>query len=367
MFGPAKSVNSLDAMLKSEFLLKGMVLCGYDAVTLGEADFRYGETFLATQLAASKLSFTSANIIDEADKKPYAAHFFKTTANQVSVGVIGVVGDDHIEQLEEASGLEGEALSAEPMAKAISAAQDEMGEVDLTVVLAHMSFATARDLSKEVSGVQVFVAAHEHEQPAGEQLGDSIVVRTGYDGKWIGRLNLEVNSQAKLTGASWSAPPLGEENKEDPELAALYEDYLERLATEAEKIVSEIPQETPKGGSYVGDSQCQSCHFTQATQWINTKHAKAFDTLVTSNHDYAPSCFPCHSTGFGFIGGFLLPDKTPTMKNVQCESCHGAGAEHVAAPAAGWTVPASTVCTSCHTPENSPDFDIGTYLPQVTH
>ncbi len=367
LFGPAQSVSSLDAMLKSEFLLKGMNLIGYDAVTLGETDFRYGETFLASQLEASKLDVTSANLVTKADKKPYAARYFKTTANKVTFGVIGVVGDEHVEALEEASSIDGEALTTEPMVDAIGEAQDEMGEVEVTSVLAHMSLEEARALSKKLTDVQVVVAAHERELPSGEQLDNTIVVRTGYDGKWIGHLNVEVNGQGKLTGASWNAPTLGDELKDDPDMATLYEDYLARLATEAEKIVEQIPQETPVGGSYVGDGQCQSCHFAQATQWVGTKHAHAFDTLVKSNHDYAPSCFPCHTVGFGYVGGFLLADKTPTMKHVQCESCHGAGAEHVAAPAKGWSVDPKTVCTNCHTPENSPDFDMGTYLPQVTH
>ncbi len=87
--------------------------------------------------------------------------------------------------------------------------------------------------------------------------------------------------------------------------------------------------------------------------------------MVATNHDYAPSCFPCHTTGFGFLGGSKLPDLTPDMAHVQCESCHGAGADHVAAPAPGWSNP-TTACANCHTADMSPDFSMVEYLPRVS-
>ncbi len=350
-----------------EYLLKGMDLCGYDAMTLGEEDFRFGETFLAERIAETDLAFTSANVVRQADELPYATQFFTKTVGETTVGVIGVLVEEAKEQVEAASSIDGVAVTVKSVASAISAAQAEMGEVDLVVVLAHMPIDSARDLAEELTEAQVVVATHEQAGPTGEQIDDRILVSTGYDGKWIGNLGLVISPQGDLSKATWEAVALDDSWEDDPELAALYQEYLERLETEAEKIVQDIPQETPVGGSYVGTPLCQSCHPIQAAQWAGTQHAQAFATLEQTNHDYSPSCFPCHSVGFGFIGGFLLPSLTPTMANVQCESCHGAGAEHVALPALGWSPPAVTQCTKCHTPENSPQFDMGTYLPQVQH
>ncbi len=366
-FGNASSISSLDDKLMAEYLLRGMNACGYDAMTLGEEDFRFGETFLAERLAELDFPVTSANVTRQTDGQPYAAPFVTKTIGQTTVGVIGVMLEEAREQVEEASSIAGVGVTIEPVTNSIEAALTAMGEVDLVVVLAHMPIEAARNLAEELPQVKVVVASHEKTTPIAEQVEKLALVSTGYDGKWVGNLGLVVNAEGNLSKATWEAAPLDDTWEDDPELAALYQEYLDRLATEAESIVNDIPQETPDGGSYVGSAACISCHPDQATQWATTQHAQAFATLEHTNHDFSPSCFPCHTVGFGYLGGFLLPTLTPDKANVQCEACHGAGADHVALPALGFAPPAVTQCTKCHTTENSPQFDMVTYLPQVQH
>jgi hypothetical protein len=366
-FGNPDAVSSLEDMLMAEYLLEGMDLCGYDAMTLGEEDFRFGETFLADRLAESSFVATSANVVRQHDGLPYGERFLKKTVGETDIGVIGVLHEEAREQVETSSSIDGVAVSVGSVAVAIAEAQAGLGEVDVTVVLAHMPAESARELADEVSGVDAIVATHDDVEPTAERVGDRMLVSPGYDGKWVGNLGLVLDDQGKLADFVWSAVALDAGFADDPELEALYQEYLERLETEAGNIVDEIPQEKPEGGSYVGGTQCQPCHGKEATQWQGTRHYRAFDPLEDTNHDYSPSCFPCHTVGFGYVGGFLLPSETPTMENVQCESCHGAGEEHMAQPAAGWSPSATTQCTRCHTPEHSPDFDMETYLPQVQH
>jgi len=366
-FGNPDAVSSLEDMLMAEYLLRGMDLCGYDAMTLGEEDFRFGESFLAERLGVSDFVATSANVVRQDDGLPYATLSFTKKVGETDIGVIGVLHEEAREQIETESSIDGVAVSVVPVATAIAAAQAGLGDVDVVVVLAHMPAESARELADEVTGVDVIVAAHDDMGPAAERVQDLMLVSPGYDGKWVGNLGLVLDEQGDLADFVWSAVTLDAGFADDPELEALYQEYLERLESEAGNIVDEIPQETPEGGSYVGGTQCQPCHGEQATQWQGTAHFRAFDSLEDTNHDYSPSCFPCHTVGFGYVGGFLLPSETPTMENVQCESCHGAGEEHMAQPVAGWSPSATTQCTRCHTPENSPDFDMDTYLPQVQH
>ena len=63
---------------------------------------------------------------------------------------------------------------------------------------------------------------------------------------------------------------------------------------------------------------------------------QAFSSLIVKNQDYNPECVICHVTGFGYTGGFKRPDQSQDRANVQCEMCHGAGAEHAAQPAPGY-------------------------------
>ena len=89
---------------------------------------------------------------------------------------------------------------------------------------------------------------------------------------------------------------------------------------------------------------CAKCHHVQYISWEKQPHAKAFESLkpgkrievkraANLNHmkDYTEDgeCLKCHTTGYGKPGGFVSLKKTPSMTNVQCESCHGPGSEYV--------------------------------------
>jgi 2',3'-cyclic-nucleotide 2'-phosphodiesterase (5'-nucleotidase family) len=368
--GSAQSVSTLDAKLKAEFLFKGMALVGYDAVALGEQDFRYGEDFLKAQFAESALKSLSANIMNLDGKSRYTAATTLLKREHYNVGVVSVLSTEHKAQLEDAHLLGGKALTISDTKAALVEGLAEIKSADLRVVLAHLSYDDARTLVSEVSGIDVMIIAHERQAPnAPHQVGSTILATTGYDGKWLGQLELYRDAdETWQMGSSTGAYPLDSGYGEDKELADLYQDYLERLKGEADKIVDAIKQETPAGGSYVGGEVCTGCHAKEAEQWATTSHAKALDTLVSSNHDYDPSCLKCHTTGFAYTGGFLLPDRTPTLGNVQCEMCHGAGANHVANPATGgWAQSPQSLCVGCHSGENSPQFDMTAYLPQVSH
>lgn len=123
-------------------------------------------------------------------------------------------------------------------------------------------------------------------------------------------------------------------------------------------------------GAFVGAQTCMGCHAQPYQQWSGTPHAHAWSTLVDEQRSMDFECFGCHVTGHGQEGGPVDPRKVGYLKAVQCESCHGAGAAHVAdpkgAPLAA-QVPEAT-CRGCHSVEQTGDrFDYKTYLPKVVH
>jgi 2',3'-cyclic-nucleotide 2'-phosphodiesterase (5'-nucleotidase family) len=366
LFGNLNSVHSLDDMLKGEYLLQGMEMCAYDAMTLGERDFRFGETFLTAQTGTTDIAVTSANTFLHSDGTPYATRFFTKDLGELTVGVVGMMSAEFKAEVAQVSSADGEQVDVGDPVTELYAALGEMGPVDLVVLLAHMPLTEAHLLAAELSGVDVMLISHEPMPPVPvSQIGDVWVAPVGYDGKWIGHLNLEV-ANGSVVSVDQQGGKLNDSVPDDPDLAAHYQNYLDELETKIEEIIDSIPEEVPPGGAYVGADVCATCHASHTTRWSTTAHSQAFDTLVVTNHDYAPSCFPCHATGFGYLGGFKLPELTPTMSDVQCESCHGAGADHAAAPAPGWSADPTTACANCHTAEMSPDFNMVTYLPQVT-
>jgi hypothetical protein len=108
---------------------------------------------------------------------------------------------------------------------------------------------------------------------------------------------------------------------------------------------------------------CGNCHVAHQGDWKGTAHAAAWSDLVGSGHQAANgSCDACHSVS---SYGNMAPAPAGYKKvadsayhDVQCESCHGAGFDHVSVPDAG-TAPLAQVfvdtaangpgtCAACH-------------------
>jgi hypothetical protein len=86
---------------------------------------------------------------------------------------------------------------------------------------------------------------------------------------------------------------------------------------------------------------CGNCHVLHQGDWSNTAHSNAY-ALLASNPDATDACFTCHTVSdkgnatAPLAGWDAVQDAA--YHDVQCESCHGPGLDHVMAPDA----PAST-------------------------
>ncbi|MCF7804424.1 MAG: hypothetical protein K9N46_14690 [Candidatus Marinimicrobia bacterium] len=105
---------------------------------------------------------------------------------------------------------------------------------------------------------------------------------------------------------------------------------------------------------YVGDEACGQCHGDTHTDWAETGHADAWASLQSSGHP-APYCEPCHTVNQVDTDGNSGYDEVPTAKfvDVQCESCHGPGSDHISGPSADnitsqEAILAEETCAVCH-------------------
>ena len=168
-------------------------------------------------------------------------------------------------------------------------------------------------------------------------------------------------------------------------LVADYNEQSERLAAAGKPVgikatVAGAPAEPAHAGppadvrvptaTYVGAAACVACHRAADSFWRATKHARALATREAAHRARAPACIGCHVTGYFQPGGTTeLAVATTKLRDVGCESCHGAGSAHVAAPRdAGKiarAVPAS-VCLGCHTPDQTNSgFDYAAFLGAI--
>jgi hypothetical protein len=131
---------------------------------------------------------------------------------------------------------------------------------------------------------------------------------------------------------------------------------------------------------YVGVKSCKMCHKKpeegeQFVKWSDSKHAKAFETLGTSEAKEAGKkagvddpqksgkCLKCHSTAYNFTETVATQD-VPVEEGVSCESCHGPGKNYkkkeimkvkADAIAQGLVEKPKEFCTKCHN-DQSPSW-----------
>ena len=134
--------------------------------------------------------------------------------------------------------------------------------------------------------------------------------------------------------------------------------------------------------AFVGASKCRTCHMSkkkgdQYGVWKSSKHAKAYETLLTEESKKAaekaghggkapeenPFCLKCHVTGWD-APAELLGSKYSREEGVTCETCHGPGKDYspikimrdkTAAVENGLIFSKKEDCLTCHN-EESPTF-----------
>jgi hypothetical protein len=80
---------------------------------------------------------------------------------------------------------------------------------------------------------------------------------------------------------------------------------------------------------------CGNCHVLHQGDWSNTAHANAY-SLLSGNPNATDACFTCHTVS-DRGNAIAAPAGWDNVQDaayhdVQCESCHGPGLDHVMAP-----------------------------------
>lgn len=347
----------------------GMDMLGYKAVNVGEGDLVFGDAFLATLADRVSFPFLSASVL-ASNAPPFPSHEIVDVAG-LSIGIAGLL-DDGFSEYAAAHSDPGRPLTLRETGDALQQGLTALGEdPHLKVLLAHCPYEELRVLLESNPGFDLVISGHDTNtvvQTQGELINGAWVVQAGWDGKTIGRLDLTFDRTGALTNVMGSFETLDNRWPDHPAMTTLHDEYLASVEAAIDDILAQYPvQDPPTGGSYEGRSNCRTCHQPEHDAWTQTKHAIAWETLAHQQRDYDPECFACHTTGFTYTGGFRLFPDTPAMGDVQCEMCHGAGADHAANPTLPYGHVDEATCTQCHVPLHSPSFDYPTYLPKIQH
>lgn len=145
------------------------------------------------------------------------------------------------------------------------------------------------------------------------------------------------------------------------------------ILAESKKRVNALGREQGKSQPvrasiyYSGSDKCIQCHGDEGRSWGATAHAKAYQTLVDKEQQYNSACLSCHMTGHSPDDRVQAIAFPTLLRNVGCETCHGPGRKHVAAPEK-WKLlvkPPPSLCLQCHVEEHDDGFDYGQDIMKV--
>ena len=202
----------------------------------------------------------------------------------------------------------------------------------------------------------------------GEPNKRPLVVSVGRYGRYVGKLQIRADEARDELRLSFSPVDVNESLPEAKSLVKLYEDY-QQLVKDANLLEEHPRYALPNGLEYTGSESCKACHEYEYEKWSTKAHAHAYATLEEEGSQYDPECVVCHVVGMEYVSGFVSEQKTPHLKNVGCENCHGPGSEHVRSQGVEETVEPKSACIDCHTPENSADYagNEQLYLEKIVH
>lgn len=239
---------------------------------------------------------------------------------------------------------------------------------DTVMVLVHGAESLAQALSRDAR-INILVRGHLDgpvKQPLNRTAKGQYILAAGHRGQRIGLAKLATGIPLKMLDNQVIALPKTIADHRD--LAGLYAQYdaeIVKWFRGKTLAMKDKPGKTEK--QFASDQVCGQCHTAIHDQWKKSRHATALDSLVRAGKHEDPECLACHTTGIGKSGGFISHSLTPELGNVQCEACHGAAQKHAEYPLSHQPVIAMDTCGSCHTPESSPSFNLGKYLPKIFH
>lgn len=348
--------------IKAEFLMESMRRMGYDAISLGDKDLVYGNRFVLDlkniPWISSNIDFNQEDIIPKARIKRYH--------DGLKVAILAVSDPDLFYDLKKHAGIKIEDPKTTIDKFLPQLRQSE--KPDLIVLLAHMRRESALKFL-DINGIDIVINGHiETETDVIDmdsvQAGGRIFVQPGPKGQKLGELRVAIDNQGQKSYKQ-KMVKLDSSVKNDGEMVKLYEEYDEKI--EALFFSSLADKKNNRRKNYASDSVCKTCHTETHDVWSNSRHAKAYSTLLRVNKAFDPECLKCHTTGFDKPGGFISEVDTPDLKNVQCEVCHGPGLMHADSPKPGFGAQANQACQQCHVKNHSPRFDFSEYWSRIKH
>jgi len=408
----AKEHRTPQTLLRYETSMKALKRMNYAAVGLGvhETEMPLLSTLGQYALNDHSPRILAANLKDrETNFADLVGASIVGTApkSTMKVGVVGIMGPNVRTKIPTQS----PPLNFGDTSQALTGALQEMqaNRPELYVLLYQGTVQEARACAKQFkSHFHIILCESAESEPTDKpervEGTGSWIINVGQKGRYVGVVGayrtgnaarpLELKYQLVMLGPEWETKP-GQKNPVLDMLEAYTKElkdgnYLAKYSQRKHPLQVQYPE-----AKYVGSAACRRCHQHAFEIWKNHPNHAAYPTLVSAKNpglrQFDGECIVCHTVGFGFHSGYENETKTPHLKEVGCENCHGPGSLHVKMAA---DTPAAMLeamnpfkpkanetkeqeakrllqinlsCQKCHDVDNDPVWDFEKRWPNVVH
>jgi len=340
-------------LIKFNVIMRAFELLGYDLVNLTRSDLETAQNLGLIEDIGRDFKIISAPGIVDVNVPAAFSKRMTLKGKEVRVTI---------------ASFDARSDRTDRIAEFFSSASDEQSVKIL--ILTGCKVDKVESFIEKVGFVDCVFCADSPERP--EIIGDAgrrpLVVSVGELGKYVGKLEIRPGKGKGPMKLKFSALPVEEDLPEDEVLVELYQSY-QQLLKGMGLMESQPRLGLPGGSRYMGSETCKTCHEYAYEKWKEKEHARAYAILEKVGSDYDPECVVCHVVGMRYESGFVGPDKTPKMKDVGCENCHGPGSKHVLSVGEEPMGEPKTRCEDCHTPDNSAYYsgNEAEYFEKIVH
>ncbi|MCB1692420.1 MAG: bifunctional metallophosphatase/5'-nucleotidase, partial [Pseudomonadales bacterium] len=229
--GDAISGTPVSTMFKGAPIFEVLNLVGYDAGAIGNHEFDHGYERIEKFREIANYPLLSANAFGPTGDLLADAPMLIKQVNGIRVGIIGLI-TDYTPNMITPTGNEGISF-APPMYTLAATVRAIRPHVDLLIALSHVGHEEEKQLARTVPGIDIIVGGHSHtkvDPPA--HVGDTWVVQADHYGKYVGELNVTVDTDAhrmtafkgKLVAAADLPPP-------DPAVQKVVDEWEAKVAS----------------------------------------------------------------------------------------------------------------------------------------
>ena len=207
---------------QGKVIVEAMNLLGYDAMALGDQDFQLGLDVLRQRMEEAEFPILSANVVIVGTDKLFAPPYAIKDIGDHKAAIIGLTNQ------EAARAADGAIAVLDPL-EALQHLMDEVSQkADIIIVLSHLGMEVDLQMASEVKGIDLIVGGQSRQvlnPPLWDEASGTVTAQAGYQGRWIGVVRLNIDSQGTVASHKGEVVVLGEDFADDPEMKALLDRY----------------------------------------------------------------------------------------------------------------------------------------------